>query len=81
MLALENPHWGISGVPFMKSTTLFDATAWSIAALVSVDNDLYCEGVRRMRWGFVRAWVVGLVGRVACRKAWNKFSSAMVKLS
>lgn len=65
----------------MKSTTLFDDTALSIAALISVDNGRYCEGVRRMSWGFVRAWVIGLVERVACRKAWNRFSGAIDKPS
>lgn len=38
MLARENPHWGVSGVPFMNRTTGADATALSIAALVSEDK-------------------------------------------
>ena len=49
MLALEKPHWGISGVPFMNSTTGFEATALSIAALVSVDSRRSCDTVRRIR--------------------------------
>lgn len=49
MLALEKPHCGISGVPFMNSTTGFEATALSMAALVSVDSSRSCEGVRRIR--------------------------------
>lgn len=38
MLALEKPHWGISGVPFMKRTTGADSTALSMACLVSCDS-------------------------------------------
>jgi hypothetical protein len=38
MLAREKPHWGVSGVPFMKSTTGAEPTALSIAALVSEDK-------------------------------------------
>ena len=38
MLARENPHWGVSGVPFINKTTGAEATALSIAALVSVDK-------------------------------------------
>ena len=42
MLALENPHCGISGVPFMNRTTGAEATALSIAAFVSEDSCLVC---------------------------------------
>jgi len=38
MLALENPHCGISGVPFMNSTTGELPTALSMAARVSLDK-------------------------------------------
>ena len=38
ILALENPHCGISGVPFIKSTTGAVHIAFSIAALTSVDK-------------------------------------------
>lgn len=38
ILARENPHWGVSGVPFMNSTTGADSTALSMAALVSLDK-------------------------------------------
>jgi len=38
MLALENPHCGVSGVPFMNSTTGAVPTALSIAFRVSVDR-------------------------------------------
>lgn len=40
MLALEKPHCGVSGVPFIKRTTGADATALSIAALVSDESNL-----------------------------------------
>lgn len=69
MLALENPHWGISGVPFMKSTTGLDETADSIAVRVSVESDLYCEGVRRMRWDFGSVAARDLEVREDCRSA------------
>ena len=67
MLAFENPHCGVSGVPFMNSTTGLEATAWSIAALVSVDRSRDCEGVRRVRCNLDR---VGAVGRED-RDAWR----------
>lgn len=44
MLALEKPHWGVSGVPFMNSTTGADATALSIACRVSADRNLRAMG-------------------------------------
>ena len=40
MLALEKPHCGISGVPFMNSTTGAVPMAFSIAALTSVERSL-----------------------------------------
>ena len=40
MLVLEKPHCGVSGVPFMNSTTGADATALSIAVRTSFDNSL-----------------------------------------
>jgi hypothetical protein len=47
MLALENPHCGVSGVPFMNSTTGADATALSIAAFVSVERNRATKGENR----------------------------------
>lgn len=44
MLALEKPHCGISGVPFMNRTTGVVLTALSIADLVSVDNERFHPG-------------------------------------
>ena len=49
MLALENPHCGVSGVPFMNSTTGFEATAFSIAARVFVDNGRSCGTLKRTK--------------------------------
>ncbi len=40
---LEKPHCGVSGVPFMKSTTGADPTALSIAVLTSCDKSLVCR--------------------------------------
>ncbi len=47
MLALENPHCGVSGVPFMNSTTGDEATALSIAERTSSDSSRVCNGVRK----------------------------------
>jgi hypothetical protein len=47
MLALENPHCGVSGVPFMNNTTGAEATALSIACLVSVERNR--EAMREFR--------------------------------
>lgn len=38
MVAREKPHWGVSGVPFMKRTTGAEAMALSIAARVSSER-------------------------------------------
>lgn len=46
MLARENPHCGVSGVPFMNSTTGADDMAWSIAVRVSLDR--YRGSIRGM---------------------------------
>ena len=42
ILALENPHCGNSGVPFMKRTTGLEATACCIADRVSLDISRAC---------------------------------------
>ena len=47
MLALENPHCGVSGVPFINRTTGADPTALSIAARVSVERKRAEMGVNR----------------------------------
>ncbi len=74
MLARENPHCGISGVPFMNRTTGADATALSIAARVSEDSNLiWRDGSREGR----RAVYVAVMGRdvfEAWRKAWTVMS-------
>lgn len=41
MLALEYPHCGVSGVPFMNSTTGADDTALSMAVRVSDDRKAF----------------------------------------
>ena len=41
MLAREKPHWGVSGVPFMKRTTGAEATALSMAWRVASDNQRF----------------------------------------
>lgn len=38
MLARENPHCGVSGVPFINRTTGAEATALSIAARVASER-------------------------------------------
>jgi hypothetical protein len=38
MLARENPHCGVSGVPFMNSTTGAEDTALSMARRVSEER-------------------------------------------
>lgn len=45
MLARENPHCGVSGVPFMNRTTGAEATALSMAALVSAEMKRACKVV------------------------------------
>ena len=65
MLALENPHCGISGVPFMNSTTGLDATAWTIAALVWVDKSRDREGARLVKGGLDKLVTIGCESRNA----------------
>jgi hypothetical protein len=64
MLAREKPHCGVSGVPFMKSTTGAEATALSIAALVSVERRREAMGENLGEANRVAA------GRTAWRSAW-----------
>lgn len=47
MLAREKPHWGVSGVPFMNKTTGADATALSMACLVSDERSRDWRAVKR----------------------------------
>jgi hypothetical protein len=46
-LALENPHCGVSGVPFMNNTTGAVATALSIAPRTCVDRKDFCRAANR----------------------------------
>ena len=67
MLALENPHCGVSGVPFMNRTTGEEATARSIALRTSSERHRIWKGVRNwVRWEARR---VGALARVAARTA------------
>lgn len=72
MLALENPHCGVSGVPFMNKTTGAEATALSIAARISSDRRRICVEVRKR--GAV-AEARGRLARVAARKAYKTISA------
>jgi hypothetical protein len=66
MLALENPHCGVSGVPFMNRTTGDEATALSIAERTSSESSRAWNGVRKRAVGVGRT----VLARVAARKAW-----------
>jgi hypothetical protein len=59
-LALENPHCGVSGVPFMNSTTGAVATALSIAPRTCVDRKDFCRAANRGESSGLRR------GRSAC---------------
>lgn len=65
MLALEKPHCGVSGVPFMKRTTGAEATALSIAVRTSSERSRAWKGVRNR----VAAKGRAVLARVAARKA------------
>jgi hypothetical protein len=67
MLALENPHCGVSGVPFMNKTTGADAIALSIAARTSFERNRAWNGVTK-RIG-AEGRVAGVLVRLAARKA------------
>jgi hypothetical protein len=69
MLALENPHCGVSGVPFMNKTTGADPTALSIAALTSLERHRAWNGVIKRSGAEGR--VAGVLARVAARNAWT----------
>jgi hypothetical protein len=65
MLALEKPHWGVSGVPFMNKTTGEEATALSMAERTSSESSRAWKGVRKRAVGVGRV----VLARVAARKA------------
>lgn len=67
MLALENPHCGVSGVPFMNSTTGEEATALSIALRTSSERHRIWNGVRKRAVGAARAEVARVAARKACK--------------
>jgi hypothetical protein len=70
--AREKPHCGVSGVPFINSTTGAEATALSIAERTSVERKDFCRaakrgerrGLRRGRrvWEAAYATVSGVLG-------------------
>jgi len=68
MLALEKPHCGVSGVPFMKSTTGAEPTAFSIADLVSAERKRAARGVMQD----VRVRRVESAGLAICRNAYKR---------
>ena len=70
MDAREKPHWGVSGVPFMKSTTGAEATALSIAALVSEDKRRAWRTEGRVKAGVrtARSTEGPEIGRKACER-------------
>ena len=67
MLALENPHCGVSGVPFMNSTTGEEATALSIALRTSSERYRIWKGVRKRAVGATRTEVARVAARKACK--------------
>lgn len=77
MLALENPHCGVSGVPFMNKTTGADATALSIAVLTSFERNRAWNGVTKRNGAGAR--VAGVLARVAARKACGLYVSEEVR--
>jgi hypothetical protein len=56
MLVLEKPHWGVSGVPFIKRTTGAEATALSIAERTSCESRRVCDSWEVIR-GRMVLWV------------------------
>lgn len=71
MLARENPHCGVSGVPFMNKTTGLDSTALSIAVRVSVESSRKVVGASRTECCFEKLLRIELLdnGEVR-RKIW-----------
>lgn len=71
MLARENPHCGVSGVPFMNRTTGAEDTASSIAVRVSADK-------KRLAMGEIRGEnLEAKDGAAARRKAWMGWDLAL----
>lgn len=67
MLALENPHCGVSGVPFINKTTGDEAIARSIALRTSSERHRIWKRVRKRELGRGRTELA----QVAARKAWR----------
>lgn len=69
MLVLENPHCGVSGVPFMNNTTGADPTALSIAVRTSLESSLVCINDCEMRGRRVVEVADGCTAAIAPRRA------------
>lgn len=67
MLAREKPHWGVSGVPFMKSTTGAEATAFSMAWRVVSESRRVWKAERKGAGRMAAADRMAM-GRAPCRK-------------
>lgn len=72
MLALEKPHCGVSGVPFMNSTTGAELTALSMAVRVSVERNDLCSAENREERRGLRH------GRRACPKTLRCVSAPQI---
>lgn len=69
MVAFENPHIGLSGVPFMNSTTGLEPTTASICLRTSVEMYLEAMGVNRGAENLE----ANAAGRAACRNTLINF--------
>lgn len=76
-----NPHCGVSGVPFMKSTTGAEATALSIALRTSSESSLVWEREEVIRGRRVLDVARGESAARAPRKAWLECGISLESLS
>jgi hypothetical protein len=76
MLARENPHCGVSGVPFMKRTTGADATALSIADFVCSERNRAWRACGS--WKAVNRGVKTSGDREKGRNAWMDTSELII---
>ena len=80
ILAREKPHCGVSGVPFIKSTTGAVDTALSIADLVSSDSSRAWRKEGPWKDGARKAGVCGFkkfAGRDRGRNAWTEYGISL----
>jgi hypothetical protein len=72
MLAREKPHWGVSGVPFMKRTTGAEATALSMAwRTASERSRRWAASERRKGEGATGVAAGRMAEKAVCRRAWR----------